>query len=71
MSSYTANLAAVYTTTAPPVQPITGLASFATAGNALCVRSSSTLSLLLQSNYPAVWAQARCGLRGTRFRGRC
>ncbi len=57
ISAYTANLAAQFTTTEPPVQRITDVASFS-ADAPLCVRSSSVVQQLLNASYPAVLASA-------------
>lgn len=56
ISSYTANLAAQYTTSSAPKQAVSGISSLVSPDLAACARSSNTLTVLLNSSYPDVLA---------------
>jgi hypothetical protein len=55
MASYTANLAAKFTTSTPPYQAITGVQDF-TDDLPMCTRGSSTLMTYLNNSYPDIYA---------------
>jgi hypothetical protein len=54
MSIYVANLAAVFTTGAGVVQPVSDMESFVPADLPLCARNTSGQLLWLRTNYPSV-----------------
>jgi len=55
VASYTASLAAEFTTAAPPVQPVRSVSDLSSSMPA-CVRSNSVLSTLLNASLPSVFA---------------
>ncbi len=57
MAAYTANLAATFTTSTPPVQAVRHVRDFS-ARLPMCTRYSTTLTTYLNASYPAVLASA-------------